>query len=49
MAAKPRPVSPKYPKISDSISSNVHKALSGSLSPEDAVANIQKEVEAIVK
>jgi multiple sugar transport system substrate-binding protein len=49
MAAKPRPVSPNYPEISDVIQRNIHKVLTGGLTPEEAVANIQKEMEAIMK
>ncbi|WPZ17085.1 ABC transporter substrate-binding protein [Geobacillus subterraneus] len=49
MAAKPRPVSPNYPKISDAIQRNIHKVLTGGLSAEEAVANIEKEIKEIEK
>jgi multiple sugar transport system substrate-binding protein len=35
--AKPRPVSPVYPLISEAIYENVNKALSGEASPQDAI------------
>ena len=35
--AKPRPVSPVYPLISEAIYENVNKALSGEMSPQDAI------------
>ena len=42
--AKPRPVSPVYPQISQAIYQNVNKALSGQLSPEEALARGQEEI-----
>lgn len=44
----PRPVSPVYPKISDAIQINVHKALSGTISAEEAAKNMQTSIEQIV-
>ena len=43
--AKPRPVSPVYPQISQAIYTNVNKALSGKLSTEDAVSAMHSEIE----
>jgi multiple sugar transport system substrate-binding protein len=40
-----RPVSPVYPQISQAIYENVNQALSGQLSPEEALKNAQSEVE----
>ena len=43
--AQPRPVSPVYPQISQAIYENVNKALSGELSTDDAVTNMNTQVE----
>ena len=43
--AKPRPVSPVYPQISQAIYKNVNKALSGELSTDDAVATMHRNIE----
>ena len=43
--AQPRPVSPVYPQISQAIYENVNKALAGSMSPEDALAKGQDQIE----
>src|ERR687890_1464216 len=40
--AKPRPVSPVYPQISQAIYKNVNQAISGQMSPEDAMKQAQK-------
>ena len=42
--AKPRPVSPVYPQISQAIYKNVNAALSGKLSPQDALKHAQSDV-----
>lgn len=49
ITAKPRPVSPNYPKISDAIQRNIHKALTGVSTAEDALNTLQKEIEEIEK
>jgi multiple sugar transport system substrate-binding protein len=43
--AQPRPVSPVYPQVSQAIYENVNKALSGDLSTDDAVANMNSQIE----
>ena len=43
--SRSRPVSPVYPQISQAIYKNVNQALSGQLSPEEALKNAQSEVE----
>jgi len=43
--AKSRPVSPVYPQISEAIYKNVNKALSGAVSPEEALKTGQAEME----
>src|SRR5215210_1350568 len=43
--AKPRPVSPVYPQISQAIYKNVNRALSGQTSPEDAMKQAQGDIE----
>jgi multiple sugar transport system substrate-binding protein len=43
--AKPRPVSPVYPQISQAIYKNVNQALSGQMSAEDAMKQAQSEIE----
>lgn len=47
--ASPRPVNPAYPKISDALQINVHKAITGAISAEEAVKNMQDAIEQIVK
>jgi len=42
--AKPRPVSPVYPQISQAIYQNVNKALSGQLGAKEALARGQEEI-----
>jgi len=44
-AASPRPVSPVYPQISQAVSENVNAALSGEVSPEEALKKGQAEIE----
>ena len=44
-AAKPRPVSPVYPQISQAIFKNVNRALAGQLSTSDAVKNMQSGID----
>jgi multiple sugar transport system substrate-binding protein len=43
--AKPRPVSPVYPQISQAIYQNVNKALSGQISTDDAVKNMSGRIQ----
>ena len=43
--AKPRPVSPVYPQISQAIYKNVNRAISGQQSPEDAMKQAQSDIE----
>jgi multiple sugar transport system substrate-binding protein len=43
--AKPRPVSPVYPQISQAIYQNVNKALSGQLSTDQAVKNMSGQIQ----
>jgi multiple sugar transport system substrate-binding protein len=43
--ARARPVSPVYPQISQAIYKNVNAALSGSMSPEDAVNQANSDIE----
>lgn len=47
--ARPRPVSPVYTHISQAIYENVNQALSGSISPEDALAQGQQQIEAALE
>lgn len=44
LAAKPRPVSPYYPALSETMQINFYRALSGSITAEEAVANIEKDI-----
>jgi multiple sugar transport system substrate-binding protein len=43
--ARPRPVSPVYPQISQAIYKNVNQALAGQMSPEDAMKQAQSDIE----
>ncbi|MGE5672430.1 MAG: ABC transporter substrate-binding protein [Mycobacterium leprae] len=47
--AQPRPVNPNYPKISDAMQINLHKALTGEISAEDAAKNIQDSLTKLLK
>jgi multiple sugar transport system substrate-binding protein len=42
--AKSRPVSPVYPQISEAIYKNINEALSGAVSPEEALKTAQSEM-----
>jgi multiple sugar transport system substrate-binding protein len=44
-AATSRPVSPVYSQISEAVYTNVNKALAGQVSPQDALATGQKQIE----
>ncbi|RMF30057.1 MAG: ABC transporter substrate-binding protein [Chloroflexi bacterium] len=46
--ARPRPVHPRYPEISAVIFTEVHKALVGEQSPEEAIQSIAKQLQEIV-
>ena len=43
---KGRPASPYYAELSDAIQRNVHQALTGALSAEEALGNLQSEASA---
>jgi multiple sugar transport system substrate-binding protein len=43
--AKSRPVTPVYPQVSQAIYENVYSALAGDTSPEDAIAQADREIE----
>lgn len=47
--AKPRPVSPIYPQISDVMQIQIHKAITGEINPEEAVKTMQEELSELVK
>ena len=47
--AKPRPVSPVYPQISAAIYKNVNEALSGGVSPEEALKKGQSQMDQALK
>jgi len=46
--ALPRPVSPFYPKISESMQINIHKFLMNEIDAETAIENITKDIEQIL-
>lgn len=48
-AGNTRPLSPNYAEVSDAIQRNVHMALTGEQSVEDALNALQGEVEALSK
>lgn len=45
--ARPRPVSPQYARLSDAIQRNIHQALTGTISVESALNNLQNEALAL--
>ncbi|MBV9227980.1 MAG: ABC transporter substrate-binding protein [Chloroflexi bacterium] len=47
-SAKPRPVSPVYPDISDAIQKHVHDALTKQVSPAAALTQLQSDLQTIV-
>ena len=47
--ARPRPVHPDYPRISDIISRHVHKALLRQNTPQDVLKRAQSQIEKIVR
>ncbi len=47
--AKPRPVSPVYPQISQAIYKNVNAALAGQIAPDDAVKNMSAQIQKALK
>ncbi|MDR6125288.1 multiple sugar transport system substrate-binding protein [Bacillus sp. SLBN-46] len=49
LQAKPRPVSPQYPAISEKLQIHVHNALTGQESAKDALDNAAKEINQILK
>jgi multiple sugar transport system substrate-binding protein len=48
-SAKPRPVSPVYPQISEAIYKNVYSALSSGTSPSTALKTAQSQISAALK
>ena len=46
--ALPRPVSPVYPALSNSIQARVHQALTKQISPQDALRALQSDLQALV-
>lgn len=48
-AAVPRPVVPNYPEVSEIIQINVSKAIAGQITVEEAVANMEKEIKAVMQ
>jgi multiple sugar transport system substrate-binding protein len=49
LQAKPRPVSPQYPAISEKIQIHVHNALNGEETAEEAIEKAAKEIEQVLK
>jgi multiple sugar transport system substrate-binding protein len=49
LQAKPRPVSPQYPAISEKIQIHVHNALNGEETAEEAIEKAAKEIEQVIK
>lgn len=49
LTSKARPVSPVYPKISDTMQINFHKAVTGGMSIDDAVKNVEKDLNELLK
>jgi multiple sugar transport system substrate-binding protein len=47
--SRSRPVSPVYPQISEAIYKNVNEALSGAVTPEEALKNAQTQVQAALQ
>ncbi|WP_026486612.1 ABC transporter substrate-binding protein [Caldanaerobius polysaccharolyticus] len=49
ITAKPRPVSPFYPKMSDFMQINFHKALTGEMSAQQAIEKVEQGISSIIK
>lgn len=49
ITASARPITPAYPKVSDAIQINVHKAITGTITPEEAVKNMQDAISKVIK
>ncbi|AEM77975.1 ABC transporter substrate-binding protein [Thermoanaerobacter wiegelii] len=49
ITARPRPVSPFYPQMSDSMQINFHKALTGEITAQQAIQNVSKDMNDIIK
>jgi multiple sugar transport system substrate-binding protein len=47
--AQPRPVSPVYPQITQAIHENVNAALTGGVTPEEALEQAQQEIDAALR
>jgi multiple sugar transport system substrate-binding protein len=48
MTARPRPVTPFYPKLSDLLQIEVHQAIIGAKTPKDALRSAQDQIEKIL-
>lgn len=48
-SAIPRPISPEYPKISDTIQVEVSKTLAGKQSPQEAVKNMDEKLKEVIQ
>ncbi|GAB2497191.1 ABC transporter substrate-binding protein [Alkalibacterium psychrotolerans] len=46
--AKPRPVSPVYPRISDIMQIEIHRAITGDISAREAVETMQERIEDLI-
>ena len=46
--SKPRPVSPYYPALSESMQLNFHKAITGKIDAKTAISNIENEMKTIL-
>jgi multiple sugar transport system substrate-binding protein len=44
LAARPRPVSPYYPALSEVMQINFHQALSGIITAAEGITNIEQEM-----
>ncbi|MGB9678756.1 MAG: ABC transporter substrate-binding protein [Thermoanaerobacteraceae bacterium] len=49
ITAKPRPVSPFYPQMSDVMQINFHKALTGEITAQQAIQNVAKGLNEIIQ
>jgi multiple sugar transport system substrate-binding protein len=49
LQSKPRPISTVYPALSEIMQHNFFKAINGQLSPETAIVNIEREIEATLR
>ncbi len=49
LAAQPRPKSPRYEQVNLAVQAVVHDAMAQRLTPKQAVARLERELEAIVR